>query len=440
MPSLETRLRAISDRIPDLLPLLASEEAAKNSLILPFIGALGYDIFDPAEVVPEYTADVGVRKNERVDYAILRTGKPILIIEAKAANEDLSKADFSQLYRYFGTLPNCRLALLSNGVQHQFYTDLDQSNVMDAKPFLIVDMTLLTASTIAAVSRFAKDSFDEQSIIAQAANWKFGRSVQSTLTAELQEPSPELVRFFMTRSGIRPTTRLVEQYSEPTRDSLNQFINSVVQSRLHKALAQNEDSDREPQGLKDVSIADIETTPEEYRGAFIVKGILHDIVEPERVVMKDYKGHCALLLDGKVKNTICQMRFNDTDNMSVRIRNGNGLQTYPIDGLDGLLSHATQLREVVNQFIEDGEKAPPPRLLPLSAYGAMPGMTLSSVDDPAVTCTVVDDYKVNYNGQVLSPSAAVSAITGMEYRAPGQKARSYWALEGRSLRDIQSQL
>jgi len=39
---------------------------------MPFIDALGYDIFNPKEMVPEFTADVGTKKGEKIDYAIIQ--------------------------------------------------------------------------------------------------------------------------------------------------------------------------------------------------------------------------------------------------------------------------------------------------------------------------------------------------------------------------------
>lgn len=48
---------------------------------MPFISALGYDVFNPTEVIPEFTADVGTKKGEKVDYAIKKDDKIIILIE-----------------------------------------------------------------------------------------------------------------------------------------------------------------------------------------------------------------------------------------------------------------------------------------------------------------------------------------------------------------------
>lgn len=95
---------------------------------MPFFSLLGYDVFDPHEFIPEFTADVGIKKGEKVDYAITKDGKPIILIEAKWCGDNLEKHG-SQLFRYFGTT-SAKFGILTNGIIYKFYTDLDESNKM----------------------------------------------------------------------------------------------------------------------------------------------------------------------------------------------------------------------------------------------------------------------------------------------------------------------
>ena len=132
------QIKALSQRVPNLKDHLKTEEATKNALVMPFIKALGYDVFNPQEVIPEFTADVGTKKGEKVDYAIMQDREITMLIECKKAKTDLSLADISQLYRYF-TVTKARIAVLTNGVQYRFYTDLDAPNRMDSRPFLELD-------------------------------------------------------------------------------------------------------------------------------------------------------------------------------------------------------------------------------------------------------------------------------------------------------------
>ncbi|MGL4805360.1 MAG: restriction endonuclease, partial [Bacteroidales bacterium] len=48
-------LKMLSERVYKMKDNILTEEATKNALIMPFIQTLGYDVFNPLEVVPEYT-------------------------------------------------------------------------------------------------------------------------------------------------------------------------------------------------------------------------------------------------------------------------------------------------------------------------------------------------------------------------------------------------
>ncbi|CAG9001739.1 MAG: hypothetical protein CENE_03765 [Candidatus Celerinatantimonas neptuna] len=107
---------------------------------MPFIQrVLGYDVFNPSEVIPEFTADVGLKKGEKVDYALVLDDVVQILIECKKANEELNIKHASQLFRYF-SVTNARIAILINGIIYQFYTDLDKTNKMDDKPYLVLDL------------------------------------------------------------------------------------------------------------------------------------------------------------------------------------------------------------------------------------------------------------------------------------------------------------
>ena len=143
-------LDALSKRSPQLLEqgTLSTEEATKHALVLPFIQALGYDIFNPTEVVPEYTADFGLKQGEKVDYAIFReesNGEPAMLIECKRVSDPLDVSKASQLGRYFSQTPT-HIGILTNGIVYKFFSDIDAENVMDATPFLVIDITNTNSS------------------------------------------------------------------------------------------------------------------------------------------------------------------------------------------------------------------------------------------------------------------------------------------------------
>ncbi|OOF29807.1 type I restriction endonuclease [Salinivibrio proteolyticus] len=146
------RLQALSKKVGQLADSIETEEATKTALVMPFLhNVLGYDIFDPSEVIPEFTADTGTKKGEKVDYALMKDGEVQILIECKKVNETLSPKHSSQLYRYF-SVTNARIAILTNGCEYQFFTDLDAPNKMDNKPF--------TEITKKALKQFLNDSIN----------------------------------------------------------------------------------------------------------------------------------------------------------------------------------------------------------------------------------------------------------------------------------------
>ena len=135
-----------------------TEESVKTSLVLPFIQFLGYDIFNPEEVVPEYTCDVGIKKGEKIDYAICCNNSPILLIECKSCDQNLNLY-INQLYRYY-TTTSAKIAILTNGIEYKFFTDTHRPNIMDTEPFFEFDITQLTDFDISQITKFRKIYFN----------------------------------------------------------------------------------------------------------------------------------------------------------------------------------------------------------------------------------------------------------------------------------------
>lgn len=195
----EDKLASLATKVKNQASAIGTEEATKNAFVMPFISTiLGYDVFDPLEVVPEFTADVGVKRGEKIDYAIVRDGEVQILIECKPSLGLLKLEHASQLFRYFATT-NARLAALTNGVVWQFYTDLDAPNRMDSKPFLVLDLLDIDDTLIPEIQKLSKDSFDLDSIISAAEELKYVGALKREIAAQFREPSDEWVKFFTTR-------------------------------------------------------------------------------------------------------------------------------------------------------------------------------------------------------------------------------------------------
>ena len=171
-----------------------SEEATKTAVVLPFIRALGYDAFNLEEAVPEFVTDVGIKRGEKTDFAIMISGKPAILIEVKPISMSLGTAQYSQLFGYFSTV-EARLAILINGKEIWFFSDIDERNRMDKKPFFVFDLQNYDDRQVAELARFQKASFGIESILEAASNLKYVKAAASELSKQPGNPDDEFVRF-----------------------------------------------------------------------------------------------------------------------------------------------------------------------------------------------------------------------------------------------------
>ena len=146
------------DQIKVRVPHVRGEEATKQALVVPLFQVLGYDVWNPLEVQPEYGADfTKVKKSgqvEKVDYALRINNEPVVFVECKAVDAALDNHD-GQLSRYFNTTPSVRVGILTNGVRLKVFTDLQQPNIMDDKPWMDFDLRTAKAAEIDALKKLS---------------------------------------------------------------------------------------------------------------------------------------------------------------------------------------------------------------------------------------------------------------------------------------------
>ena len=303
---LKTKIEALSDKFDSHKQQINTEEATKTAFILPFIAALGYDIFNPIEVVPEFIADVGLKKGEKVDYAIIHEGSPAIIFECKHWQEDLANHT-SQLYRYF-SVTNAKFGVLTNGHEYRFYTDLVSKNVMDQKPFLSFDIHNMRESVLVEISKFHKTNFDQDKISTNATSLKYINEIKNVFRSELVEPSDDFAKFFASRivSGIM-TRKVVSSFIELVPTAIKQIINEQVNERLHLAITKEAEQVEEPESTEDKKI---ETTEEELYGFRIIQAILCKVIDLKRVVYRDTQSYFGVLLDDNNRRPICRLHLN----------------------------------------------------------------------------------------------------------------------------------
>jgi predicted type IV restriction endonuclease len=355
------QLRALSARIVAMKDLVQTEEATKNAMVMPFIQALGYNVFDPTEVTPELCADVGTKKGEKVDYAILRDGKPIILFECKKSGGDLSINHASQLFRYFHVTA-ARFGVLTNGLVYRFFTDLEHANKMDEKPFFEFNILDFKDRDVDELKKFAKSLFDVDTILTTASDLKFTRTIQNRLAEWMNNPSEDFVRLLAADllNGKRFTPQVKDQFTLITRRAFEQMLNERINERLKGAMSQEAALPairiEEPTPEQN-SESEIVTTPEEIEGFHIVRSILRGVVSSQRVVMRDALSYCAILLDDNNRKPICRLRFNNTEKLAIGIFNEKKEEErIPLANLDSLYEHADRLRATVLQHLPPAEK------------------------------------------------------------------------------------
>lgn len=344
-------LHQIASRIPELLIHIKTEEATKNALVLPLLNGLGYNVFDPTEVIPEFIADVGTKKGEKVDYVIMRDGKPIILIECKTVGAPLHINHASQLFRYF-SVTDARFAILTNGIDYQVYTDIEAPNKMDSKPFLEFSMLALDQQALNQIRKFSKSSFDLNNILSSASELKYKKLIQGIISTELESPTEDFVRHFTRQvySGVI-TASVKTQFTALVGEAFRDFVKSNVNHRLQTALAVEGGttlSDALSFPAPDAPTVeaedpDVVTTDEEREAFQIVRAILAKHINPSRIVMRDTKSYCGVLLDDNNRKPVCRLRFNYAQKYLGIVEADRTESKYPIDQLTDLFSHEKEL-------------------------------------------------------------------------------------------------
>ena len=341
----------------DKLKLLNTEEATKNALIMPFIIALGYDVFNPLEVIPEMTCDIGTKKGEKIDYAILKDGEPIILIECKHWQQDLNLHD-NQLLRYFN-VSKAKFGVLTNGIIYRFYTDLKEQNKMDEKPFLEINILDLKEAQIEELKRFHKSYFDLESILSSASELKYMGELKSVILSEFASPTPEFVKYLgkQVYDGSF-TPKVLEQFTILVKKSISAHITDLISDRLKAAIKKEETEQTEEvsdpgedQQLEEKKDGII-TTEEELQGFYIIKAILRNTISADRITYRDAKSYFSVLLDNNNRKLICRLYFNSPTNKRITFSDENKKEQHnKIEPLDDIYQYSQQVIDAALRYV-----------------------------------------------------------------------------------------
>jgi hypothetical protein len=358
-------LRLLSTRIMNTKNLIQTEEATKNAMVMPFIQILGYNVFDPLEVTPELIADIGTKKGEKVDYAILRDRKPIILFECKKAGADFHINHAGQLFRYFH-VTSARFGVLTNGLVYKFFTDIEHPNKMDEKPFFEFNILDFKERDVEELKKFAKSAFDLEIILTTANDLKYTRAIQTKLTEWINAPSEDFVRLVSAEllGNKRFTLVIKEQFTAITRRAFEQLIGEKINDRLRGAMtpesitvAERASPPALVQALAPIAEASVQTTPEELEGFHTVRAIIRGAVPSKRVTMRDAQTYCAILLDDNNRKPICRLRFNNVQKLRIGVFNDKREEEqFSLDVVDDIHNYAEQLKQTVASYLSTPEK------------------------------------------------------------------------------------
>jgi hypothetical protein len=356
----------VASRAEDQVEHIESEEATKHALIIPFIKALGYDPYDLQEVIPEFTADFAEQKGEKVDYALMQEGEPAVLIECKTAGKELSIDQAAQLFRYF-QVTEARFGLLTNGVKYRFFSDLEESNKMDERPFHELNLFEYNDQEVEELKSLRNSTFNLDQMIDAAHDLKYRKALREYLEEQWQNPEDEFVHWLTDKVyDGRITQNVRNQFRSIVEGALHQLVHDKVRGRLSSALQEEQASAAEelsppeeeeeeelPDGVVRVD-GEVVTLEEELEGFRIVQAILREVVDVDRVAKRDLKSYFNVLLDDTNRQPICRFHFHSKTKRIGLFDEEKNEERIQIETLDDIYDHADHLRKTV-QFYEENK-------------------------------------------------------------------------------------
>lgn len=352
---IKIKLEQLYNRLDSLKDQINTEEATKNAFIMPFIQILGYDIFNPTEVIPEFVCDIGTKKGEKIDYVIKKDGEPILIIECKHWKENVD-AHNSQLHRYYH-VSKARFGVLTNGHVYNFYADLEKPNIMDEKPFFTLDLSNIKDSNVKILEKFSKIGYNLEGILDSAESLKYIKAIRSEFEKELKDPSDEFVKLLVNRFFGKPLTATrVTTFKEYARKAISNSINESINLRLQNALNISESTQVNTSTQvtpidENVDAPKFITTEEEIEGYQIVKAILREILPASRISFRDTQSYFGVLLDDNNRKPICRLHFNSANKYIEFFNNGkdNGEKKH-LNSLEEIYNYKAEIQKAIENY------------------------------------------------------------------------------------------
>jgi hypothetical protein len=338
--------------VESLKSSIQTEEATKNAFIMPFIQSLGYDVFNPLEVVPEFVADIGLKKGEKIDYAIFKDNSPTILIECKHWNKNLDLHD-GQLLRYFH-VSKAKFGILTNGIEYRFYSDLEEPNKMDEKPFFVFLMNDYKENQVEELKKFHKEIFNIASIMSSASELKYTSELKSLIQLELSNPTPDFVRHFAKKvHNGAVSAKVLDQFTVLLKRSAQQFITDIITNKFQTVLNKEEEESKlkeaEYQNEKTSKENKIVTTEEELEAFMIIKSIIRQVVDSKRITYKDTQSYFVICIDDSTRKTICRLKLGTNKSLILFDGNKNEIK-HELNTIDDIFNFSEQLILVTSEL------------------------------------------------------------------------------------------
>nr|WP_210292183.1 type I restriction endonuclease [Aurantimonas endophytica] len=340
---------------------MVTEEAVKTAVVLPFLAALGYDVFDPSEVIPEFTADAVGKKGEKVDYAIKIDGSMRILVECKPITCKLEKQHLAQLYRYF-SVTDAKFAILTNGRTFHFHTDLEAPNRLDDRPFLTFDLAELNTNLLPELKKFAREGFDVEGVLQSANRLKYTSALKAALTSLIEDPSEDFVRLVIAdvHDG-RFTAAVRDQFTPMVKTAFRELIRDMVQSRISTALESTSAVEAEPE-VEVIDEAEVVTTEEEKEGFMIIRAIAREVIAPKRIHIRDQKSYCGVLVDNNNRRPLARLWFNRSVKY-LSLFDGDKEEKVRIETLDHIYDYTDRIRATAKRYVDSVAREDAPAMV-----------------------------------------------------------------------------
>lgn len=427
---IEDKIKKLQSKIAIVKDRLETEESTKTALVLPFIQLLGYDIFNPTQVLPEFNCDIAKGKGEKVDYALLIKNKVEIIIECKGFGVNLAPHR-NQLSRYFVST-KAKYAILTNGILYQFYTDLDNKNLMDEIPFFQFSLENYSISDIEILEQFMFSNFNADKIDQNASEYKIITGVTGEIKTLFEKPNIETIKLF-TKSSYkgRYTDSAISRLTILFKKALKQFVNDRVSNQLKSAT--------EAEEVIDNNCGKIITTEEEKQAFYIVQAIARDVIPSEDIVMRDQINLCMILYKNDQCKPIVKLYFNDVKNLQIELFDEEGPYKIELATLDEIYDYKDAIIKICKKY---NESSPVKRSAPFKFKMVNISVGETVVFEPKnLICSVVNDNTISYNGvkYSLSGFCAEYMPDSMKNASRAYQGPKYFSYKGKSLVDLRNE-